>query len=253
MVNVHNLSQMRRSRHAGGFVYPQQSLERTPSGCRKRAGEQCGALPCSRPAVFEAAAAMLDSKRSDAALGGAGIMSLLGGLLGPGWRAAPQGTAASGQSASAPGPDGPSPVPVPVASPDAAGSPLGGSGWPRDIGPSGTSPAVAGNSFVPPGAGSRAAGTPTDARGSRHEFGASPPPQDDAARDYALAARAHDRSSRPIGAQEDRSPPETEARSVQAEAPGETRTEAGPSGYADHLGPLRGQGPANGKVLDRAA
>lgn len=184
-------------------------------------------------------------------------MSLLGGLLGLGWRAAPQGAAASGRSASAPGPDGSSPAAVPAASPDAPESPVGGSGWPRDtasVRSSGAGPAAAGNSFVPPGAGSRAAGTPTDARGSRHDFGASPRPQDDVARDYAFAARAQDRTSGTIASQVDRSPPETEpARSVPAEASGEARTEAGASGYADHLGPLRGQGPANGKVLDRAA
>lgn len=183
-------------------------------------------------------------------------MSLLGGLLGQGWRSAPQGTTGSGGSASAPGPDAPAAIAAPAASPDPAAPPVGGSGWPKESGsvtPAGGSPAAPGNNFVPRSAGTRATGTPTDAQASRHDFGAQVHLPDDAARAYAVAGQERERISNLVaslssGSRSDGPPPERSAEraSVRSEA-------GGRSGYADHLGPLRGQGPANGKVLDRAA
>ena len=196
-------------------------------------------------------AAMIESSASDVLHEGKCDMSLLGGLLGLGWRAAPQANAGPGQSASAPGPEGPG---AGSASPEPSGAPVGGSGWPREpatVAPAATAQTAPGNGFVPRGAGSQAAGTPTDARASRHDFGA-PPLNEDGARAYALAGRERERLAGLIAGLAGSGPP-PENRSDPPEEPQSSRSESGPAGYADHLGALRGQGPANGRVLDRAA
>jgi hypothetical protein len=183
-------------------------------------------------------------------------MSLLGGLLGQGWRSAPQGNTGSVGSASAPGPDAPAAGASPATSPDPAAPPVGGSGWPKDSGsvtPAGGSPAAPGNNFVPRSAGTRATGTPTDAQASRQDFGVQVHLPDDAARTYALAGQQRERITNLVASLS--SGPHSDGPSSEGSAArSSVRNEAGgSSGYADHLGTLRGQGSANGKVLDRAA
>ncbi len=197
-------------------------------------------------------ATVIESSTSHVLHEGKDVMSLLGGLLGLGWRAAPLANAGPGQSASAPGPEGPG---AGSASPEPSGPPVGGSGWPREpatVAPATTVQAAPGNGFVPRGAGSQAAGTPTDARASRHDFGAPRPLLEDGARAYALASQERDRLAGLIAGLAGREVP-AENPSVPPEESQSSWSEKGSSGYADHLGALRGQGAANGRVLDRAA